>query len=322
MLGRALQGAGAAGLLAAAACALPASRRALAAAAVLPALALALGPLAGGVFGDLNWWHVWFWAGVPAALAAGAVALVAGRDGDAAAPPPLRSLALAAGLTALSIAFVQDEPWPGGWCAALGLGGAVLIRIGRPRVSVPWFAIGGALAALLFVMPEYYELARRLSTLRSGVLTAALTVPAVAAWLIGLRVRRQIVPGLGMATAVVGLLALATLATDTSYVVVLGGVTLAGGGIGLAAGAITGGTEPLGPGVASALAGAAGGLAAAGAAFQHAQAQERADGKSFEAALAAGAGWAALFTLVAAALSIGAWRPTPAECVARPAAAS
>jgi MFS family permease len=302
--GRALQGLGAAGLLAAVAGTAPETRRALTAAAVLPALALALGPLAGGAFGELNWWHVWFWAGVPLALVAGAVALAAGADADAPAPPPLRSLALAAGITGLTIALVQDEPWPGGWCAALALAGAVLIRVARPRVSIAWFAVGGALAALIFLMPEYYELARRLSTLRSSLLTAALTLPAVAAWLIATRIRWQIVPGLGVATAVVGLLALATLAPDTSYVVVLGGVVLAGGGVGLVAGALTGSESPVATSVASALAGATTGLAAAGAIFQHAQADERSDGASFESALATGVAQAALFTVVAGAVAL------------------
>ena len=47
-----------------------------AAAIALPALALALGPLAGGVFAEQNWWGVFFWAGVPLAAAAGAAALL------------------------------------------------------------------------------------------------------------------------------------------------------------------------------------------------------------------------------------------------------
>jgi hypothetical protein len=60
---------------------------------------------------------------------------------------------------------------------------------------------------------------------------------------------------------------------------------------------------------ASALAGAALGLAAVGAAFQAAQADERAAGTSFDQALAAGVAWAALFLLaplLAAALMV--WR--------------
>ena len=39
---------------------------------VLPALALALGPLLGGVLAQENWWHLYFWAGVPLAAAAAA----------------------------------------------------------------------------------------------------------------------------------------------------------------------------------------------------------------------------------------------------------
>ena len=60
--GQTLQGAGAAALLAP----VPGSWAALA----LPGAALALGPLAGGVLAEQNWWHVFFWAGMPLAALA------------------------------------------------------------------------------------------------------------------------------------------------------------------------------------------------------------------------------------------------------------
>ena len=77
--GRAVEGAGVAILLAALALALPESRRAQAAAAALPLAAFALGPLVGGELAEHNWWHLYFWAGVPVAAILAAPALARRR---------------------------------------------------------------------------------------------------------------------------------------------------------------------------------------------------------------------------------------------------
>ena len=79
----------------------------------------------------------------------------------------------------------------------------------------------------------------------------------------------------------------------TRYAVLIGALGLAGAGLGLLAGAVRAALTPA-PGAP----GAALGLATAGAGFQLAQADERDSGATFEQALAAGVGWAAVLMLV------------------------
>ncbi|MBA3260961.1 MAG: hypothetical protein H0T69_00505 [Thermoleophilaceae bacterium] len=226
----------------------------------------------------------------------------------------MRPLAFAAGLTAVTIALVQSEPWAWGWSALLLLAGAALLRTaapGLPGTALAWAAVAGCLTALLFLVPEYFQLARNLSGLRTGTLLLAVTLPAVVAcalspWL-ARRLPAAALGPAGVACAGVGLAVLVTIDADTRYAPVIGVLGLTGAGLGLAGGATRHlpRTEPSAP-LAPALAGAALGLAAAGAAFQFAQADERGSGASFEQALAAGVGWAALFLLLG--LAAAAWR--------------
>jgi MFS family permease len=324
--GRAVQGAGAAALLACTAASLGTEARRGALALALPALALAVGPLVGGVFAEQNWWRVFFWAGVPLALVcAGASLLPPHRERPPRSPASIRTLAFAGGLTAVTIAAVQSEVWSWGWVALVFLAGAALLGVARvweaSGAALAWAAAAGCLAALVFLMPEYFQLARNLSGLRSGALLLAVTVPAVTAWAISRssasRVRPTALALTGLAGACLGLAVLTAIDADSRYTLVIGALCVAGGGLGL-----IGAWSP-GPLVPT-FAGAALGLAGAGGAFQLAQADERDAGGSFEQALAAGVGWAALFLcvlLLAGALVI--WRrPRPASSAARRAAAS
>ena len=298
--GRAVQGAGAAAVLA---CVSEAKL-----ALVLPAIALALGPLVGGVFAEQNWWRVFFWAGVPLAAVAGAAALAAERPERAPALPGLTRLAAwAAGLTAIAIAGVQSEVWSWGWSVLLLVAGAVLAASAPRQVpagAVVWAGVAACLAALLFLAPEYFQLARNLSGLRSGALLLALTLPAVAGWAVAALLARRVSitgPALGgIACGVVGLAVLITIDPDTRYAVLIGALALAGAGLGLGGGVATGMSagEPPVRSLAAALAGAALGLAVAGGASQLAHADKRDAGASFEQALAAGFGWAALLLVV------------------------
>jgi DHA2 family methylenomycin A resistance protein-like MFS transporter len=323
--GRAVQGAGAAALL---------TGTGSATAVALPALALALGPLVGGLAAEQNWWRLFFWAGVPLAGVVAAAALAA--PSPERLPPSggmARRLALAAGLTALTIGVVQGEIWAWGWCALLLLAGAVLLRAARPPAApgaaLGWAAAAGCLTALVFLMPEYFELARNLSGLRSGALLLVVTVPAVVAWAISRRltsrVPARVLALLGLAAATLGLAALIAIDADTRYALVVGALCVAAAGLG-AIGAAVGGVPELEPGarpLTAALAGAALGLAIAGAGFQAAEADERADGATFEQALAAGVGWAALcLVVVLAAAALLSLRLRPASSAARPAAES
>jgi MFS family permease len=325
--GRALQGAGAAAVLGSLA-STPARPGRIALA--LPALALALGPLVGGVFAELNWWHVYFWAGVPLAAAALPAILAHGPTHLAVAPDLPRRLALAAGLAAISISLIEGEHWSWGWSALLLVAGAILV--GVPRLLVPGrlAAIGavamGALAALAFLMPEYFELVRRLSGLRSGLLLLALTLPAVTVWAATRAIRAQL-PELAVIAAgglcvAAGLGVLVTLDPDTAYAVSLGALVLVGSGFGLATGAVRGAQEPA-EAVGWAAAGATLGLAAAVGAFEQAQVDERSGGASFDQALSSGIGWAAgLLLVLLAGAAVLVWRARPASSGAPPAGAS
>jgi hypothetical protein len=318
--GRAVAGAGTAGVLAA--MATPQLAGGLAGAA-LPALALALGPLVGGVFAEQNWWRVFFWAGIPLAAMVGAAALAAPRAAPArpSAPAPLAA-AYAAGLIALTVLLVQAEPWGLGWPVLALAAGLLGISQAPRRLPTPAFllaTVAGCLAALVFLVPEYFQLVRNLSGLRSGILLLCVTVAAVTTWALSDWLARRIpTAALGVACAAIGLAVLIAIDVHTRYAVLIGALGLAGSGLGLLAGAAR-------AGLTSALAGAALGLATAGAAFQLAQADERDSGATFEHALAAGVGWAAvlMLALLAAGAALALWRgATPASSAAPPAAGS
>jgi MFS family permease len=321
--GRAVEGAGAAALLGALAAVRVGEIRP--AVAVLPALALVVGPLVGGGLAQHGWWRVFFWAEIPLAAVAAAPLLLAPH---AERTPPGRELpgllALAALLTALTIGLVQGEPWGLGWAGLCVLVAAALaLRLVTPwgRALTPaaaiWLALAAVLATLGFLVPQYLELARGLSALRAGVLLMVVILPAIAGWALAWRSSGRLELGTllaaGIGAAAVGLAVLGTLDAQTRYALIGLALALAGGGVGLAAGALCGARlgEPPGRLLAAAAVGAALGLAAAGATFQQAQAEERASSASFEQALARGVGAAALLLvalLVATAPEV--WRLT------------
>jgi DHA2 family methylenomycin A resistance protein-like MFS transporter len=320
--GRSLQGAGTAAVLATVAA--PELAGGLATAA-LPALALALGPLVGGVFAEQNWWRVFFWAAIPLAAAVGAAALATPRAGPREAEVPAGPLVFAGGLAVLTIVLVQAEPWGWDWLALAAVGATIGVGAAARKLSgwtLIWATSAGCLAALVFLVPEYFQLVRNLSGLRSGILLLCVTVAAVTTWALSDWLARRIpTAALGIACAAIGLAVLIAIDAHTRYAVLIGALGLAGSGLGLACGAAT---RELRAELAPALAGAALGLATAGAVFQLAQADERDSGATFEHALAAGVGSAAVVMLVM--LAVGAlafWRgPTPASSAAPPAAGS
>jgi MFS family permease len=293
---------------------------------VLPALALGLGPLLGGVLAQENWWHLYFWAGVPLAAMAGAGALGAATEERAEQHGPL-PLAYAAAMTAVVVLLVQAEPWGLSW-PALALAAAALgVALRRvPGTVFAWAALAGCLAALLFLMPEYFQLVRNLSGSRSGILLLALTLPTVTVAVVADRLPWRS-PALGQAGAIsaaAGLAVLATIEAHTRYALLIGALGLVGIGLGAAThGLRREGLEPL-------LAGAALGLAVAGAGFQLEQADQRDSGATFQDALASGVSWAAVLLIaLLAAAAFAVWQErrardgaTRASSGARPAAES
>jgi hypothetical protein len=202
--------------------------------------------------------------------------------------------------------------------------------LARPPLPSPLAAtaavVGACLAALVFLMPEYFELVRGLSGLRSGTLVLALTIPAVVIWAacrqLGGRLPAQRLALAGLAAAAAGLVALSTLESDTGYALIVGGLVLVGVGVGAAAGAVRGADPPASV-LAWGFAGATLGLATTLEAFQQTQSDERSGGASFEQALSRGVGWGALVLLLwVVALGVWIWRARPASSAARPAGAS
>jgi MFS family permease len=304
----------------------PAGRAALAAAALL---ALAMAPLVGGGVAEEAHWRWLFRLEAAAALPVAVLVLTAaagggGRGALARGDGDKRTAALAAGLVCAVTGLVQSGPW--GWASADTL---LLLAAGAALLGYAWrdglgtrdslaLTLAGALAAALLLAPQYLELVRGLSPLRSGVLTLALTLPAaaaaVAASLLAGRLPQLPIVTAGLGCAALGALGMTRIDAASSYALVVLSLALLGTGIGAAAAGLANRTGVASPaGVADragpAAAGAALLVAASGALLLRAQVEERESGGSFEDALAAGvaaSGWLlAALLAVAAAL---AWR--------------
>ena len=333
--GRAIQGVGAAAMLAlsmaiASLAFLPERRgRAIGIWAAVSSIALAIGPLVGGVVVESASWRWLFLLNLPLAVIGLAVLLVAmpeSRDDRAGRRIDVAGvLLLSAGLTLLVLALVQGKSW--GWSSpatlgALGAGVALLAlftrvekRESRPIIDLSLFRSGpylGASAAafalvgsywtVMFLLPQYLDLALRFSPGRAGVLMLPVTVPMaflspVVARLVA-RVSARLVMTAGMAFATAGMLLLTRLDGSSNYYDVAPGLILFGLALGLVYAPMSAAAMTALPaekaGVASGalamvrcLAGAVL-LAGAGAIFQHVQVEERRAGESFEGAFAAG----------------------------------
>jgi MFS family permease len=327
--GRALQGAGSAALLVPALESLrPAAgegRILLASVAGAALLALAVAPLAGGAVAEGSTWRWMFRIELAAAVPA-VLLLAAGNGGT---PRPLeagRTASLAAGLVLAVTALVQSGPWSWASADTLLLLAAGLALLAFARQAWPTGAEGavlvlaGCLAAALLLAPQYLELARGLSPLRSGLLTAVLTLSAAtlagAVARFGGRAPPKLPVAGGLGCAVLGALGMTRVDPASSYALVVVSLGLLGSGIGAAVGALAFRVEAARLAAAAAL-GAALVVAAAGALLQRAQLDEREAGGSFEDALAAGlaaSGWLMAALLAVAALL--AWRrasPPPAR---------
>lgn len=318
VIGRALEGAGIGVLI------VPATGFQ---AALLPLAALVVGPLLGGELAERNWWHLWFWAAVPAALALAVVALLDGEERDEVSAREVTAVGTIA-LAAVVLVFVQSEPWGLGTrelTALFGLVAIVTLMAVNDPGRATWAAAGGALAALCFLMPQYFELGHLIHPLRSGARLSVLTLAAVAGGLLGWWLRRhdpnRLLGYAGAAAAGAGAIALYLLDEHSGNSLFGMGLLLTGGGFGLAAGAAYDGR--LAELLSAAAIGAALVLAVAGAQFQHTQAELRSGGASFEHALSRGVAEGALLLLpLAIAVGAAAWRSTRAASAARPAAES
>ncbi|MDX6634193.1 MAG: hypothetical protein QOF06_396 [Solirubrobacterales bacterium] len=127
--------------------------RALGIWAAVSAVALAIGPLAGGLLIELDW-RVIFWMNLPVCALGIAITLAAApesTDPGAGTRIDLPGLAaLSVGLTAVVLALVQSQAWSAGAIAGLALVGPILLgtfwatehRVREPIVDFALFRNG------------------------------------------------------------------------------------------------------------------------------------------------------------------------------------
>jgi len=267
ILGRVLQGAGAAPMLPlslALVCnVFPAEEqpRALGIWAAVSAIALAIGPLAGGLLIELDW-RVIFWMNLPVlALGFAITAASAPESTDPGAGTRIDWTGLAflsSGLTAVVLALIQSQAWSGGAVAGLALAGLVLLaafwavehRVRAPIVefalfrngpyfgaSAAAFALVGAYWAVMFFQPQYLQDVRGHSPILSGLMILPVTAPMVlispfSGRLIA-RVGARYLMTAGMLCGTLGLLVLTRIDAGSSYGMLLVAYLLFGIALGL-----------------------------------------------------------------------------------------
>jgi EmrB/QacA subfamily drug resistance transporter len=267
ILGRILQGAGAAPCLALSLALVvnvfpPAERpRALGIWAAVSAVALAIGPLAGGLLIEVDW-RVIFWLNLPvAAVGVFVTARAAPESTDPGAGERLDWPGLAAlsvGLTAVVLALIQSRAWSAGAVVALAALGIAALwafwriehRVRDPIVEFPLFrngpyfgasaaafALVGAFWAVMFFQPQYLQDVRGHSPIVCGLMVLPITAPMVfvspfSGRLIGAFGARRLMTA-GMVCGLLGLLVLTQVDGGTSYGVLLIGYLLFGVALGL-----------------------------------------------------------------------------------------
>ena len=255
--GRVLQGLGAAPMLPlslAIVCnAFPAGEqaRALGIWAGISAVALGIGPLAGGVLVDLDW-RLIFWINLPIAALGIAITLLAAPEstdpGSGRRVDLAGLLTLGAGLTAIVLALVQARIWSAGAVAAAAVLGLLCLyafwriehRSPEPIVdfslfrngayfgaSAAAFALVGSYWVVMFFQPQYLQDVRGHSAVLSGLMILPVTVPMIfvspfSGRLIARFGARALMTA-GMVLGVVGLLALTRIDPDSSYALLLAG---------------------------------------------------------------------------------------------------
>src|SRR4051812_30131718 len=266
ILGRVLQGVGAAPMLSlslALVCNVFPSEeqpRALGIWAAVSAVALAIGPLAGGALIEIDW-RVIFWMNLPVSVLGIAITLAAApesTDPDAGSRIDWPGLAaLSVGLTAVVLALVQAQAW-GAAAAALAVIGVLALlafwaiehRTRAPIVefdlfrngpyfgaSAAAFALVGSYWAVMFFQPQYLQDVRGHSPILSGLMILPVTVPMIFVSPFSGRLIKRFgarhLMTTGMAFGLIGLLVLTRLQTDSSYLLLLVGYLFFGIALGL-----------------------------------------------------------------------------------------
>ncbi len=230
--------------------------RALGIWAAVSAVALAIGPLAGGLLIELDW-RVIFWMNLPIALLG--VVIMAWAAPESTDPGAGHRVdwsglaALSVGLTAIVLALIQSRAWSAGAIAALALIGVAAMaafwliehRVRQPIVefalfrngpyfgaSAAAFALVGSYWAVMFFQPQYLQDVRGHSPILSGLMILPVTVPMVFVSPFSGRLiarfgaRRLMTTGMGLGLA--GLLVLTRIDASSPYGLLLAGYLLFG----------------------------------------------------------------------------------------------
>jgi EmrB/QacA subfamily drug resistance transporter len=225
------------------------------------AVALAIGPLAGGVLVDLDW-RLIFWVNLPVAAVGIVITLLTApesTDPGAGRRVDFKGLAaLSVGLTAVVLALVQARTWPPAPLIALAIGGIACLygfwriehRVDQPIVdfslfrngpylgaSAAAFGLVGAYWAVMFFQPQYLQDVRGHSAVLSGLLILPITAPMVfispfAGRLISRFGARRLMTA-GMACGTAGLVVLTQIGSGSPYWLLLLGYLPFGVALGL-----------------------------------------------------------------------------------------
>ncbi len=228
--------------------------------AAVSAVALAIGPLAGGALIEVDWRAI-FWVNLPiAALGIAIMAYAAPESTDPTSGTRIDwagLVLLSAGLFAVVLALVESDAWGGAPALAVGLAGALLLlaftfverRVRDPLVQLslfrngPYFgataaafALVGSYWAVMFFQPQYLQDVRGHSAVVSGLMILPITVPMIfispfSGRLIGRFGARRLMTT-GMVLGTLGMLVLTRIDAGTSYGVLLVGYLLFGVALG------------------------------------------------------------------------------------------
>jgi EmrB/QacA subfamily drug resistance transporter len=228
--------------------------RALGIWAAVSAIALAIGPLVGGVLIELASWRWIFFVNVPVIVAGVAILALRGwesRDETASQRIDVAGVCvLAAGLTAVVFALVEADEWGLDSARTLGLlaaGIAILVafwRLERSReaplvdfslfrnrpylgASAAAFALVGSYWAVMFFEPQYLQQGLGYSATAAGALVLPITTPMVCFSPFSGRMIARFGPratmGTGMAIGLAGVVLMAALQDSSSVVGLLPG---------------------------------------------------------------------------------------------------
>jgi MFS family permease len=235
--------------------------RALGIWAAVSAVALGIGPLAGGILIEVDW-RVIFWMNLPvAAIGVAITALAAAESTDPSAGTRIDwggLAALSVGVTAMVLALVQSNAWDTELTLGLVVIGAAGLlafwrverRVANPIVdfalfrngpyfgaSAAAFALVGGYWAVMFFQPQYLQDVRGNSPIAAGLLILPITVPMIfvspfSGRLIGRFGARRLMTA-GMACGVVGLLLLTRVAAASPLGLILSAYLVFGIALGL-----------------------------------------------------------------------------------------